>query len=324
MNLKNLNKILEKEPAFRKKQINQLIYKNLIDDWSLATNIPKELKESLLKSVSLKINAKTIKDDKTIKALITLEDGNQIETVLMQHNKRNTVCVSSQIGCTLGCKFCATGKMGFTRNLTKEEILEQILFFKRNHNINNIVFMGMGEPFLNYENVISAINDLNNKDLFNIGARHISISTVGIIEGIKKLQNEKLQINLAISLHAPNNKLRESIMPVNKKYSIEKILKASDEYINKTNRKVMIEYLLIKNVNDSIKEAGELVKIFRHKKLYVINLIKYNDTKEFKAPSNETIKKFKNHLEKNYINVIERYRFGQDIHAACGQLCIKN
>jgi 23S rRNA (adenine2503-C2)-methyltransferase len=323
MNLKKLNKILENEPQFRKKQINQLIYKNGIDDWFLATNLSKSLKEELIKNTSLKIDAKVIKDNNTEKALITLEDGNQIEAVLMKHNDRNTVCVSSQVGCSLGCKFCATGKMGLIRNLTKEEILEQILFFKRNNEINNIVFMGMGEPFLNYENVMLAIHDLNNKDLFNIGARHISISTVGITEGIKKLQEENLQINLAISLHAPNNKLRESIMPVNKKYSIEKILKASDEYIKKTNRKVMIEYLLIKDINDSLNEARELVTLLKNKKLYMVNLIKYNDTKEFKSPDKTTIQKFKQYLEKGYINVVERYRFGTSIHAACGQLCIK-
>ena len=322
MNLKNLNKIIEKEPAFRKNQIEKLIYQDAIDDWDNATVLPLKLREELKKETSLKIKAEIFKSKNVEKALITLEDNSQIETVLMKHDDRTTVCVSSQVGCALGCKFCATGKLGFKRNLETEEILEQVLVFKRKERIRNIVFMGMGEPFLNYDNVLNAVKILNNKNAFNIGARHISISTVGITEGIKKLSNEKLQVNLAISLHAPNNNLRLKIMPVTKKYSLENILKTVNEYIKKTNRKVMFEYTLIDNVNDSIENAKELSKIMKHP-LYMVNLIKYNDTEEFKAPSNEKIKRFKNYLEKGGINVTERYRFGGDIHAACGQLCLK-
>jgi len=322
MNLKNLNKIIEKEPAFRKKQIEKLIYQDVIDDWDKATVLPLKLREELKKETSLKIKAEIFKSKNVEKALITLEDNSQIETVLMKHDDRTTVCVSSQVGCALGCKFCATGKLGFKRNLETEEILEQVLVFKRKERIRNIVFMGMGEPFLNYDNVLNAVKILNNENAFNIGARHISISTVGITEGIEKLSNEKLQVNLAISLHAPNNNLRLKIMPVTKKYSLENILKTVNEYIKKTNRKVMFEYTLIDNVNDSIENAKELSKIMKHP-LYMVNLIKYNDTEEFKAPSNEKIKRFKNYLEKGGINVTERYRFGGDIHAACGQLCLK-
>ncbi|MGI6340873.1 MAG: 23S rRNA (adenine(2503)-C(2))-methyltransferase RlmN [Minisyncoccales bacterium] len=322
MNLKNLNKIIEKEPAFRKKQIEKLIYQDAINDWDNATVLPLKLREELKKGTSLKIKAEIFKSKNVEKALITLEDNSQIETVLMKHDDRTTVCVSSQVGCALGCKFCATGKLGFKRNLETEEILEQVLVFKRKERIRNIVFMGMGEPFLNYDNVLNAVKILNNENTFNIGARHISISTVGITEGIEKLSNEKLQINLAISLHAPNNNLRLKLMPISKKYSLENILKTVNEYIKKTNRKVMFEYTLIDNVNDSIENAKELSKIMKHP-LYMVNLIKYNDTEEFKAPSNEKIKRFKNYLEKGGINVTERYRFGGDIHAACGQLCLK-
>lgn len=322
MNLKNLNKIIEKEPAFRKKQIEKLIYQDAIDDWDKATVLPLKLREELKKETSLKIKAEIFKSKNVEKALITLEDNSQIETVLMKHDDRTTVCVSSQVGCALGCKFCATGKLGFKRNLKTEEILEQVLVFKRKERIRNIVFMGMGEPFLNYDNVLNAVKILNNENAFNIGARHISISTVGITEGIEKLSNEKLQVNLAISLHAPNNNLRLKLMPISKKYSLENILKTVNEYIKKTNRKVMFEYTLIDNVNDSIENAKELSKIMKHP-LYMVNLIKYNDTEEFKAPSNEKIKRFKNYLEKGGINVTERYRFGGDIHAACGQLCLK-
>ena len=322
MNLENLNKIIEKEPAFRKKQIEKLIYQDAINDWDKATVLPLKLREELKKETSLKINAKFFESKDVKKALITLEDGFQIETVLMKHDDRTTVCVSSQVGCALGCKFCATGKLGFRKSLEVEEILEQVLVFKRDEKINNIVFMGMGEPFLNYDNVLKAIRVLNNENAFNIGARHISISTVGIIEGIKKLSEEKLQVNLAISLHAPNNNLRLKIMPVSKKYPLENVLTAVNEYIDKTNRKVMFEYTLIDEINDSIENAKELAKLMRHP-LYMVNLIKYNDTEEFKAPSNEKIKKFKNYLEKAGIVVTERYRFGGDIHAACGQLCLK-
>lgn len=322
MNLKNLNKIIEKEPAFRKKQIEKLIYQDAINDWDNATVLPLKLREELKKETSLKIKAEIFKSKNVEKALITLEDNSQIETVLMKHDDRTTVCVSSQVGCALGCKFCATGKLGFKRNLETEEILEQVLVFKRKERIRNIVFMGMGEPFLNYDNVLNAVKILNNENAFNIGARHISISTVGITEGIEKLSNEKLQVNLAISLHAPNNNLRLKLIPISKKYSLENILKTVNEYIKKTNRKVMFEYTLIDNVNDSIENAKELSKIMKHP-LYMVNLIKYNDTEEFKAPSNEKIKRFKNYLEKVGINVTERYRFGGDIHAACGQLCLK-
>ena len=322
MNLKNLNKIIEKEPAFRKKQIEKLIYQDAIDNWDKATVLSLKLREELKKETSLEIKAEIFESKETKKALITLEDRYQIETVLMKHDNRTTVCVSSQVGCALGCKFCATGKLGFKRSLKTEEILEQVLVFKRKEKVNNIVFMGMGEPFLNYDNVLEAIRILNSENAFNIGARHISISTVGITEGIEKLSNENLQVNLAISLHAPNNDLRMEIMPVSKKYSLENVLKAVDEYIKKTNRKVMFEYTLIKGVNDSIENAKELAKIMRHP-LYMVNLIKYNDTEEFKAPTTEKIKDFKNYLEKVGIVVTERYRFGGDIHAACGQLCLK-
>ncbi len=307
---------------FRKKQIEKAIYQELIDSWDKVTVLSLKLREELKKETSLDISAQFFESKDVKRAVITLTDGLQIETVLMRHEDRNTVCVSSQVGCALGCKFCATGKLGLKRNLTAEEILEQVLVFERKEPINNIVFMGMGEPFLNYENVMKAIRMLNNENAFNIGARHISISTVGIIEGIEKLSKEDLQVNLAISLHAPNNTLRSKIMPVSKKYSLEDVLKATNKYIEKTNRKVMFEYTLIDDVNDSIDEARELAKIMRHP-LYLVNLIKYNNTKEFKAPSKEKIESFKNYLIKGGIYVTERFRFGGDIHAACGQLCLK-
>ena len=195
------------------------------------------------------------KKEDSVKAKITLKDGLEIETVLMRHRDgRNTVCVSSQVGCPLGCLFCATGKMGFKRNLTAEEILEQVIFFARflkleDGRVTNVTFMGMGEPFLNYDNVLNAIKILNDAKYFNIGVRSLSISTAGIIEGIKKLSDESLHVNLAISLHAPSDNLRKSLMPIDKKYPLPDVLVAVDEYIEKTKRKVMFEYVLIKGVN---------------------------------------------------------------------------
>ncbi|MCK9445559.1 23S rRNA (adenine(2503)-C(2))-methyltransferase RlmN [bacterium] len=242
----------------------------------------------------------------------------------MKHtDDRSTVCVSSQVGCPLACSFCATGTMGLKRNLTAEEIVMQVLLFARVCKVTNIVFMGMGEPFLNYDNVMSAIRMLNSAEYFNIGSRKISVSTSGIIEGIEKFANEDLQVNLSISLHAPNNKLRSQLMPINKKYSLEKVIEAVDNYIIKTNRKVMFEYLMIVGENDSLECARELALLMK-KPLYMVNLIVYNPTGKFKASDSKTIKKFKDYLEGEGIFTTQRYEFGRGIKAACGQLVVEN
>ena len=299
--------------------------------------MPLALMKKLCKEFPIEISAEsfTSKDKNTVKTLITLEDGLEVETVLMRHkDNRNTVCVSSQVGCPMNCSFCATGKMGFKRNLEIWEILEQTLFFARylklssseddnfNNKITNVVFMGMGEPFLNYQNVMGAIKILNDKNGFNLGARHISISTVGVVEGIERLADEDLRINLAISLHAPDNETRSKIMPANKNYPIEKILKAVDEYIKKTNRQVMFEYIMLKNVNDSEEHAIALAKLLK-KPLYMVNLIVYNPTGLFYPSPASQIKKFKEILESEGITVTQRHEFGQDIEGACGQLSVK-
>ncbi|MFA5188844.1 MAG: 23S rRNA (adenine(2503)-C(2))-methyltransferase RlmN [Patescibacteria group bacterium] len=330
MELDKLNKILKNEPVYRIKQAYAFIFKDLADDWEKATNLPLEIRQKLNKEFPLSIKAKVVetKTKESQKALLTLNDDSKIETVLLRHEDgRNTVCVSSQVGCPLGCLFCATGKMGFKRNLTEWEIVNQVLFFARDlkkvgERVSNLVFMGMGEPFLNYDNVISAIKILNDKDSLNIGARHISISTIGITEGIKMLAGEPLQINLAISLHAPNNELRDKLVPMNQSYPIESILKIVDYYLKKTNRQVMFEYLMIDDYNDSEKQAEELVELLRFlpSSLFVVNLIAYNPTKGFKPSPALKIKKFKEVLIRSKIKVTQRYRFGQDIKAACGQL----
>ncbi len=330
MNLEKLDEILKDEPKYRFKQAKEAIFKSLINDWSKATFFSLELREELNKECPLDINAETLvsKTKDNIKIKITFDDGAQVESVLMRHNDgRNTVCVSSQVGCPLACEFCATGKMGFKRNLKSMEIVEQVIFFNRllkkeKERVANIVFMGMGEPFLNYDNVLEAIKILNDKSGLNIGARHISISTVGIVEGIEKLSKENLQVNLAISLHASNDNLRSKIIPSNKKYPIKDILKAVDGYIKKTNRQVMFEYLLIKDVNDSDIEALELAKLIK-KPLYFLNLILYNPTGNFRPPSFKRVADFKSILKKEGVKFSQRYRFGQDIKAACGQFITK-
>ena len=304
--------------GYRLKQIQRLLYKDLISNWDDATILPLEMRRELKESFPLEINHKIFKDKNTKKAVIELKDGSKIETVLMEHDqKRATVCVSCQVGCPLGCLFCATGK-SFKRNLEIDEILKQVLLFSRYYRKpTNIVFMGMGEPFLNYDNVMEAIRILNDSNCFNIGARKISISTAGIIEGIKKFTNENIQVNLSISLHAPNDKLRRKLMPVSNGYTIKELLEVVDEYILKTKRRVMFEYLLIKNVNDSIEDAKQLSLLMK-KPLYMVNLIPYNSTGKFKKSNNT--KEFKNYLEKQGIFVTQRYEFGSKIDAACGQL----
>lgn len=336
MFLKSIKNILEKEPSYRLKQADKAIFKHLIGDWKEATIFSNDLRKKLNEDCPLEIKAKLFKENKdnACKALIYLEDGNAIETVLMRHKKRNTICLSSQVGCPMSCVFCATGKSGFRRNLNSEEIILQALYWGRflkskNKNINNVVFMGMGEPLLNYDEVIKAIRILNDKDKFNIGARRISISTCGIPEGIRKLMRENKQINLALSLHAPNDRLRSYLMPINKEYSINKILGALREYIKTSNRKVMIEYVMLDGVNDSQDMARELARLLKDKlkNLYFVNLIAYNKSAEeadktgqFRSSSPDQINKFKRILEDSGITVVERYRFGRDIKGACGQL----
>ena len=330
MNFEKLEEIMKTEPAYRWKQAKKAIFKDLITDWNEATALPKILREKFLREVPLRIESEILssKDKRSVKACIKLRDGLSVEAVLMKHtDRRNTVCVSSQVGCPLGCLFCVTGKMGFKRNLTASEIARQVLFFaryvkKQDEKVTNIVFMGMGEPFLNWVEVKKAIEIIYDDNYFGIGARKISVSTAGIIEGIEKLARDFPQINLAISLHAPDDALRGELMPVNKKYPLSKILKAVDEYIEKTNRKVMFEYVMLRGVNDSEFQARELAKLLKYP-LYMVNLIAYNPNGRFEPTPEEKIKKFKAILEAAGIFTTQRYRFGTDIEAACGQLAAR-
>jgi len=330
MDLSKLAAVLEGQPKYRFVQAEKAVWQDLASSWEEASNLPQALRERLDIECPLKIETEldqTAKGRKTVKALITLADGESIETVLIrQKGGRNTVCVSSQVGCPLGCAFCATGTLGFRRNLKSAEIVEQVLFFARylkaegrGEKIDNIVFMGMGEPFLNYQEFIKAAKFLNDPETMNIGARRLSVSTAGIVEGIKRLAGEKLQINLALSLHAADDSLRASLMPVAKKYKIYEILKAIDAYITKTGRRVMFEYLMIKGVNDSDQDARSLAKLLK-KPLYLVNLIPYNETGRFQPSNPERMEKFKKILEDAGVPATIRLSFGGEIAAACGQL----
>ena len=330
MNLSKLSSILQLEPKYRFAQVNKAIWQDFISSWQEVSSLPKALREKLEVECPLEIVAEVDKNtsrNKSVKALITFNDGEAVETVLIrQKDKRNTVCVSSQVGCALACEFCATGNFGFRRNLSSEEIVEQVIFWsrylkaeKKDEKVDNIVFMGMGEPFLNYNEFIKAAKFLNNPETLNIGARRMSVSTAGITEGIKKLAGEKMQINLAVSLHAANDNLRRDLMPIAQKYKLHEILKTVDNYITKTGRRVMFEYLMIKDANDSDKDAHELIKIMTQP-LYMVNLIPYNPTGRFKPSSRERIEKFKRILEESGVAVTVRLSFGSDISAACGQL----
>ncbi len=338
MDTKNNNKVnfnfdllkgaFSTEPRYRLPQAIKAVYEKAISSWDEATVFSKDLRTRLKTDCPLTVQAEHFvsRDKKTIKANFDFEDD-IVEAVLMRHQGRNTVCVSTQVGCALNCEFCLTGAMGFTRNLNVDEMMNQVLYFSRilakeNERITNVVFMGMGEPMNNYDAVLKTIVKINDTSFFAIGARHISISTSGVIPGIKKLSKEKLQINLSVSLHASNNELRSSIMPINKSYPIDELLKTVRVYIEKTRRRVMIEYVMLKDVNDSPAQANSLIKLLQKYlgELYFVNIINYNPTGTFEASSRRTINVFKRILEKSGVAVVERYKFGQDINGACGQL----
>ena len=318
------------EKPFRSTQIWQGIYKNF---WQLPedfTTLPLNIRQQLIsnfKFVGLDpIRSISTADQNTEKTLFRLHDGQAIETVLMKYRDRNTICISTQVGCAMGCNFCATGQMGFRRNLSSGEIVAQVLYYaarlnQSNEKLTNIVVMGMGEPFHNYEATISAVDRLNDKEGFNFGERRFTISTVGLVPLINKFSEEKRQINLAISLHAAENELRTSLLPINKKYPIEDLLAACQEYIRNTNRRITFEWALIESVNDTPEQAHLLVSKIKGLLCHV-NLIPLNQTKLFKGTRStlDRAKKFKSIIESAGIHCTIRLRRGIDIQAGCGQL----
>ena len=265
--------------------------------------------------------------DGTIKYLFDVLDGNAIETVLMKYHHGYSICVSSQIGCKMGCKFCASTGIAFARSLTSGEIVEQLLAVERDENIkiSNVVFMGIGEPLDNYDNVVNAIRIINNQKGINIGARHISVSTSGLVPKIYQLAEENIQCTLSISLHATTDEQRSKMMPVNNLYNIEELLKACKDYIAKTNRRISFEYALAKENNDNLEDAKRLVKLLRGMNCHV-NLIPINkiENGEFTKSSNENILRFRDFLNDHGIVATVRRELGSDIDAACGQLRRKN
>ncbi|XMB66104.1 23S rRNA (adenine(2503)-C(2))-methyltransferase RlmN [Mycoplasmatota bacterium zrk1] len=318
------------EKKFRATQVFEWLYKKRVKSFQEMTNIKKDL---LLKLASdftfptLKLVDKQVSKDGTTKYLFELEDKNTIEVVLMKYQWGNSLCITTQVGCNIGCAFCASGLLGKFRDLSAGEIVLQVMKVEEIEDlrISNIVIMGIGEPFDNYSNTMKAIKILNHPKGFEIGARHITVSTSGIVPRIYDFALEPFQVNLAISLHAPNDSLRNELMKINKIYNLDELIKACKDYINKTNRRITFEYILLDGVNDSSMHANQLSDLIRGMNAYV-NLIPYNEVSEFKykRTEKENALKFYDILKKRGINVTLRQEKGIDIFAACGQLRSKN
>ena len=314
------------EPKFRAKQIFKWLHRG-VQSFDEMTDLSKKTREKLsqVSFVSkLKIREKYVsKIDGTVKYLFELEDGNCIESVVMKYKHGLTICISSQVGCRMGCGFCASTIGGLYRSLTPGEILNQVIFAEKDvgERISNIVMMGIGEPLDNYDNVLKFLHNVNHPDGICIGYRHISLSTCGLVDRINMLAEENLPITLSVSLHAPNNEIRNTIMPVNKKYPVETLIKACREYIKKTDRRISFEYALISGVNDSDKEAHELANLLRGM-LCHINLIPVNNVEErnYHKGSVEKINHFRDKLISLGMNATVRRELGSDISASCGQL----
>lgn len=313
------------EKKFKATQIFEWLYQKRINTFDDMSNVSKRVIDTLKKDYSinkLEILNKQIGND-VVKYLFKLEDNNKIEAVLMKHDYGNSLCISTQVGCNMGCHFCESGRLKKVRNLSSHEMVLQILMVESDLNIRitHLVLMGIGEPFDNYNNVINFIEIINHPKGIALGSRHITISTCGLVPKIKEFMNYDKQVNLAISLHAPNNEIRNKIMNINKVYPIEEVISVVKEYINKTNRRVTFEYIMLKDINDSKDNAIELSKLLKGINCYV-NLIPYNETShiEFKKSSKENILKFYDTLKKNNISVTIRREFGSKVSAACGQL----
>lgn len=313
------------EKKFKATQVYDWIYKKRVKSFDECVNVKKETIERLKQDFSfteLKLLEKR-SDVDVSKYLFELEDHNKIEAVLMNHDYGKSLCVSTEVGCNMGCKFCESGRLKKVRNLETHEMVEQILKIEELEQIriSHVVLMGIGEPFDNYDNVIDFIDIINEGKGIDIGARHITVSTCGVVPKIKEFMEHGKQVNLAISLHAPNDELRNQLMPINKAYPLNELIQVLKKYIGKTNRRVTFEYILLKGINDSPKQALELSKLICDLNCYV-NLIPYNETShiEFKRAEQESILKFYDILKQNNINVTIRREFGTKVMAACGQL----
>ena len=331
-NLDELTKELESigEKKFRAEQIFKWLYVEKVKSFDEMTNLSLELRKKLNENFDIcnfEIVKKLVSKDGTIKYLFGLNDGNAIESVLMEYHFGKSVCVSSQIGCKMGCKFCASTGIPFIRSLTSGEIVEQIIAIEQDtgSKVSNVVFMGIGEPMDNFENVLNAIGILNNPKGLNIGARHISVSTSGVVPRIYEFADKDIQCTLSISLHSADDEIRSSMMPVNNAYNIEELMKACRYYIEKTNKRISFEYALAKDNNDNLQDAKKLVELLKGMLCHV-NLIPINkiDNGNYQKSSLENIIKFRDYLNDHGIVATIRRELGSDINAACGQLRRQN
>jgi 23S rRNA (adenine2503-C2)-methyltransferase len=337
------------EPRFRARQLYEWLYRRLETDFAAMTTLPGSLRDTLAAEATagqLTLRREQVsKDGRTRKLLLALGDGRLIESVLMlfpatsEGRARATACISTQVGCALGCTFCATGQMGFERHLTAGEIVGQVLYVARElrnqpwtapdgqviDRLTNLVLMGMGEPLHNYDQTLLALKTLNSPEGFGMGARHMTVSTVGLVPGILRLSDEPLQVNLAISLHAPNNEMRSRTMPVARKYSMDELLAACRTYVQRTNRQLTFEYVLLAGVNDAPEHARELgQRLAEFKQLAHVNLIPVNATSAaYHPPTGEAIRAFRDELRRAGVSNSVRAERGDDIAAACGQLKTK-
>ncbi|MEE8389441.1 MAG: 23S rRNA (adenine(2503)-C(2))-methyltransferase RlmN [Anaerolineae bacterium] len=334
LNLPSLQSLLKNwgQPAYRARQLWEWLYVHLLTDLEQMTNLPRSLRERLAAETSVGVPqvADTVQssDKRTRKDLLRLGDGETVEAVLMQYERRRTVCISTQVGCAVGCTFCATGQMGFRRDLSSGEIVAQVLHFARilrdeakGERLTNVVLMGMGEPLLNYDSSLDAVRRLIHPQGFNLGQRHITLSTVGVVPGIRRLADEGLQITLAVSLHAATDQLRDQLVPINRRYGLDDLFEACHHYVKRTRRRVSFEWALINGVNDTPAQAqalaARLTGILAH-----VNLIPLNPTSSYtgRPSSQSTLADFTAILERHRIPHTIRVRRGVNIQAGCGQL----
>jgi len=319
------------EPRYRSRQVYQAATRTLTADYDGMTGLPLALRRRLSEAEPLaELTVDEVREsaDGTIKLRLTTRDGFPVEAVAMRHRGRRTACLSSQSGCPLACTFCATGEMGLGRSLRSGEIVEQVLALARilrdrGANVGNVVMMGMGEPFLNYDNVLAACRTMHDPDGFNLGARHIAISTAGWVPGIEALAEEPLPLRLALSLHAPTDELREQLMPVTRRFPVARLMQACRDYRDRTGRRVFVEYLLLDGVNDSDADARRLGRLLGAGPAFHVNLIAYNPTaSEYSASPQERVAAFAEILRDLGVGASYRRSHGSDIEAACGQLAV--
>lgn len=324
----------QEEKEFHAKQLMSWVYDKGIVDWNLMTNLSKELRQKLAKLLKLPVlqlvRVLPSADLETYKFLWRLHEGSLVESVLICSGERRTVCVSSQVGCPAKCAFCASGKQGFMRNLRPAEIIEQVVqinhwLAEKEERVSHIVYMGMGEPFKNYDSVVKSIQMISDPSTLNISQRRITVSTVGVVEGIKRFTSEGLKVNLVLSLHAPNQHIRQKIIPYARKYPLDEIMEAMDAYSNTTKRDITYEYTLISGINDHPDHAHELAHLLRGRQC-TVNLIPYNPVPglKLKRPEKKAVKAFRSVLFGSRIPNTCRYTKGDDIAAACGQLALQH